>query len=319
MAESVFVDNTAPSTKRAVVFWNLAIVLVAMLLADVFILVLVDWVGRLPDLGAWNQALWIRRMLVGAAHGSLIGTFTAQLLLAVVYAALGDGHSPRRILYTTLVLAVFVNALVVFGMSWFQLAWDETVILFLIATLVFFVFQIPMWGIRSCLGWTIKSPWSAAVPRGRLRFSLAHLLGWSTFLAVPLCIFSALHVPNARGPISYFFWFWGLILCVQLLWLAYMALAADMSKLKFTAVAVLSLLGAAAMQYAILWLSEGRFDSSEALAIGFANVCGGAVLLICFCLARRLGFRLLPFEAKRLPPPHSVSIRACPGGTTTGS
>ncbi len=232
----------------------------------------------------------------------MMGMFTSQLLLAAAYTALGDGPSSKRTLYTTFVFAVFTNALVVFGMVWFQMAWSKTVFPFLIATLFFFVFQIPMWGIRSSLGWTIKSPWSESVPRRPLRFSLAHMLGWSTFLAVPLCIFRTLTMTRSQGHIPFIFWIWGLILCVLLLWFVYLVLAADLSKWQFAAAAVLSLLLAIAMQCAVFWRLSGSTDFVTVLAICFGNFCGGAVMLSCLCLAHRLGFRLLPFDAKRLAP-----------------
>ena len=124
--------------------------------------------------------------------GLSFGIWTSQLLLLVAYAALGDGHSPRRILYTMFVLTLFTNANALFYMWWYRTRWDEVIGFFLTPLLLFFLLQIPVWGIRSYFRWTILSPWSEPSERRPLQFTLAHLLGWSVFLAVPLCILQAM-------------------------------------------------------------------------------------------------------------------------------
>lgn len=310
MDEIVSVNKAVAQTKRTVV-WSVAIVLAAMLIGDLLVILMVDWARSLPRtaLVVGTPAWWTQRVAYAISFGLLMGMFTSQLLLAAAYSALGDGPSPRRIIYTTFVVAIFTNSLVVFGMWWFQRAWSESVFPFLIATLFFFVFQIPMWGVRSCFSWTIKSPWSDLVSQRPMRFSLAHLLGWSAFLAVPLCIFPALTLTGSRGYFPSIFWIWALILCVLLLWFVYVALAADIGKSQVVATAALSLLVAVAMQYEAFRFWDGPASFVTVLIISIANFFGGAVLLFCLRLAHRLGFRLLPFEAKRFVPQASQETK----------
>jgi hypothetical protein len=224
--------------------------------------------------------------------GLMSGTFGAQLLLAVAYAALGDGSSPRRILYTTFLLAVFTNSLVVMNMLCFRQPWGHAVVIFLIPTLLFFLLQIPVWGIRSFFGITIKSPWFELTDERSMRFSLAHLLGWSAFLAVPLCILQGIVI---RGEIDVFLvatsCFFGVVVCVILVWFLHVGLA-DTRIWKLIAAVSFPLFIAAILSLITTFLWVG-IPTIAAIALLTASSSAGAAMLLCLRLAYRNGFRLV--------------------------
>ena len=289
-----YLRNTA--TRRTVGACAAAVIL-AMLVVDLSLSLAMDWLQEQFGALTYGSRAWqIRNYTFELLSGMILGISASQLLLAVAYAALGDGHSPRRIIYTTFVLAVFTNVLLLFVMWWYELRWGEVISLFLVPTLLFFLLQIPVWGFRSYFGWTIKSPWSKSHEPQPMRFTVAHLLGWSVFLAVPLCILQGMLSSGSMGFPVLAFCCWGVVLCVLLMGLLYLGLTADFGRWKFLATATMSLLVASATESAAIWLWEGRVDINSALVLNAATFSGGTLLLFCLRLAHRLGYRLLPFD-----------------------
>ena len=234
---------------------------------------------------------------------SMAGVLIAELLLVATYAALGDG-STLLILYTTLAVAVFTNLLLLLCMRWFNSYWTDVVAIFLIPTLVFFLMQIPLWGVRTCFRWTIVSPWSDPIEPRPIQFSLVHVFGWSAFLATPLCIIQGV-LPVSPGSVGAIliltFCFWILMVSLLLMWIVYVALASNYGRLKLIGTTALLLSGAASTQVAFMdQFHGGSADEYVVLLITALNFAAGFVLLFCFGLAYRLGFRLQPFNAKRL-------------------
>ncbi len=279
---------------RQTVLRAVAIVVPVMLVADLLMLSTIEWVETPMS---WGTAWWIREYLIPLIVGLVMGIFGSQLLLAALYAALGDGSSPKRVLYSTFALAVFTNVLVLFSMLWFRVGWGDAITGgFLIPMLAFFLLQIPLWGIRSFFGWMIKSPWSKSGAQPRMRFTLAHLLGWSVFLAVPLTIIQAIQFGLAGSELLVICG-WILVLSALLMSFVYLALAADISVWTLIAAATVVQFLAVATQLVALWIWKGKGGLIiEAVVLLAAHFSGGVVVLLCLTLAHHLGFQLQSFR-----------------------
>ena len=179
---------TASVSRRSTVSWQMVrsatvAVVLTMFATDITLLSASPYVSTTSFAQVWP--------------GVMFGFLGSQLMVAVLYAALGDGSGLTRIVYTAGVLTVFSYTLALFGVWWFSFDWSDIVVLFLFPPMLFFLLQIPVWAVRSCFGWTIRSPWSKPERQTRMRFSLVHMFGWSLFLGVPLCILSTFNWNNA--------------------------------------------------------------------------------------------------------------------------
>jgi hypothetical protein len=266
-----------------------------MLLADIVLIWTFDSVQTY-----YYETFVVRRpwlLITVLLARTFAGFCGAQLVLAVLYAALGDGSTPRRIIYTTFLLTVFTNVLVQFNLWYFpQLRWGDAVgICFLVPLLLFFLLQIPLFGIRSYFGLRIKSPWSAPIETRRMSFTLAHLLGWSAFLAVPLCILQAMNSPvGFELVITCFVAVSGYALLFVLL---YLTLRVMISTWKVIVGATLGSLVAIVTEMAVIRLGSGPGLALWETLIGVvaAHAAGGIVVLVCLLVSRGFGFRLLKF------------------------
>ena len=282
-----------PDARQKVV-GTVAVVVLVMLVADLLMLSTIEWV-QTPRF--WGTAWWIQKCLIPLMVGLIVGFFGSQLFLAVLYSALGDGSSPKRVLYTTFAMTVFTNVLVLFNMWWFRVGWGDAIGGFLSPILVFFLLQIPLWGIRSFFGWMIKSPWSKSRAQPRMRFTLAHLLGWSVFLAVPLTIMQAIQFGPA-GSVLLALCGWILVLSALLVSFVYLTLAADIGVWRLIATATVVLFLAIATQLVALRIWVGGPGVQPVVMLTTAQFSGGAVVLLCLTLAHRLGFQLVTYRTR---------------------
>jgi hypothetical protein len=165
--------------------------------------------------------------------------------------------------------------------------------IFLGPMLLFFPLQIPFWGVRTYFGWIIKSPWSAPTERRRMSFTLAHLLGWSAFLAIPLCILQAYGIPN----ISELFAITSIALtwCALVALLVYLALGTAIRPSGLLVAATLASLLAVAVQTGVIMLAEPSPTRlwEPATMLLAAHCSGTTVILVCLKITRWLGFRLV--------------------------
>jgi hypothetical protein len=275
-----------PTPRRYAII--LAIALVVMLLADQAILWVLEWVQLRPA-----QITTSRVIRQQAVEGIMLGMFASQLLLAVAYSALGDGSSLRRILWTTVVLAVFTNTLVLTNVLFFGSDWGTAVSRgYLIPLAFFFWLQIPLWGVRSWSRCRIRSPWMERNQHRHAQFSLAQMLIWAVFVAIPLGIVQTLSAPGIMQANSEFLW--GIVLltffsCLFVLWCLTMALTTLMGESRWLIAIGLPIAVALATSINSNW-------SSTALAVMMA-ASAAVEMLICFQIAHRLGFRFVRLGA----------------------
>ena len=270
-------------------------IILAMLLADIMLICIFDSVQRFyyrqfVARGPW----WI---LITVLAGALIGFYAAQLVLSVLYAALGDRSTPRRIIYTAFLLTGFTNVLVLFNMWYFpHLSWGDAVFVFLAPLFLFFLLQIPLFGIRSYFGWTIMSPSSAQIGPRRMSFTLAHLLGWFAFLAVPLCIMQTMNAPlGFELATTCFIAVSGYALLFVVLYLTLMVMIPTW---KVIVGVTLASLAAIVAETAVIGLGSGAGPTLRweiLIVILAAHAVGGTEVVVCLLLARAFGFRLLKF------------------------
>jgi hypothetical protein len=84
---------------------------------------------------------------------------------------------------------------------------------------------------------------------------------------------------------------------LALLWF-YTLLSAKMGGALRVSAAAFGVVLAVAIQLTTFWMWEGSKTVEPLIAIGIANLWGGAVIVACLSLARSLGHRLLPFAAR---------------------
>jgi hypothetical protein len=199
------------------------------------------------------------------------------------------------VLYTTLVVALAGNALLLFSMYRFDQRWDESVAFLLAPLFLYSLLQIPLWAFRTYRGWVIRSPWN---PPGEtpmhFRFSVAHLLGWSLFLSLPLCIARALEVRADTGGLLFAVLI-GLLGCGLLLWYVWMVLYRE--RLRWWRLIAAAGLAIPCLMLIELILGRTLSDSSEPtgdelIALALMNAAGCFMIGGCLLLARALGYRL---------------------------
>jgi hypothetical protein len=277
--------------QRTIVY-VVAIVLVTMLLADLALIWAFDAVQVRPE--QITSGWLLRRSMV---QGVLMGTLGAQLLLAVAYSAFGDGASLKRIFWTTILLIVFTNLLILMSVVLNGSDWGQGVLMgFLFPMGVFFFLQIPVWGIRGWFRWTIKSPWSELRQTRYMRFSLAEMLLWSVFVAVPLGILQiGMALSDALKDLEFLLGIavWTIVGCVYLLWFLNTSLAHPMSKWKVLAALGLPVLAATIIAISTDVARYGRVDWNLAVSVASAFSAVSVSMVLCLQLAHRCGFRFV--------------------------
>ena len=229
----------------------------------------------------------------------MLGLFIPQVLLAATYSALGDGSSLKRILYSMLVVTVFTCLVQAFTRWWFATSVNEgrpTVLLLVI--FYFFLLQIPIWVFRVCSGWRI-SLGTRTVPE-RMGFSIMHMIGWSTFLSVPLCLIASLSELEGGGvEVIVYITLLMLALAAMVLRAIYISLVLE-NPWRCIAAAFLWI-AAVTAQISCIWTLGGSY--AEAVTVLTANGVGLLLILCCLRAARSVGYRLLPFTENRPRPP----------------